>query len=361
MHLIRRIAITVTLFAAFSANAGESLCGDVKVVHFKAEAAKLVRGNNVEVVVASLRSAASRKGPKAEEAGALVAAVESARNALKDDIRSNVKLRPGLAFIQLETLVKTWPSERTHCSKLLQKLSESEEVQTAVNFRRALEAEASASQAVSNSKDKKLQAKYKKLKSDRRAAFLAALPLVKSDFQGVAKGVAKEIAELIVVTEIHEDINVNIDKETPIIVIGDDKFIERTKEALSLIEKEASSFYELVTNYISIIRRGECSGMRAFDPLPTFQVGRTAQSPSLQWYASAIVHDAYHSKLYNDYVKTSGRPVPSNIWTGREAENACLSVQEDFLKVVHAPKKRIETVRKMRNVDYFSKKVKRTW
>ena len=359
MHLIRRIAITVTLFAALSVNAGESLCGDVKIVHFKAEAAKLVRGNNVEAVVASLTSAASRKGPKAEEAGALVAAVESARNALKDDIRSNVKTRPGLAFIQLETLVKTWPSERTYCSKLLQKLSESEEVQTVVNFRRALEAEASASQAVS--KDKKQTAKDKKLKAAKKEAFLAALPLVKSDFQGVAKGVAKEIGELIVVSEIHEDINVNIDKETPIIIIGDDEFIKNTKAALSHIEKDAPSFYELVTNYISIIRRGEASGMRAFDPLPTFQVGLKTSRTPLQWYASDIVHDAYHSKLYNDYVKTSGRPVPSDIWTGREAENACLSVQEDFLKAVHATKNKIEHVRRGRNRDYFSKKVKRTW
>ena len=263
MHLIRRIAITVTLFAVLSASAGESLCGDIKVVHFKAEAAKLVRGNNVEAVVARLTSAASRKGPRAEEAKALVNSVESARNALKDDIRSNVKTRPGLAFIQLETLVKTWPSEKAHCSKILQKLSESKEVQTAVNFRRALEAEASASQAVS---------KDKKLKAAKKEAFLAALPLVKSDFQGVAKGVAKEIAELIVVSEIHEDINVNIDKETPIIIIGDDEFIKNTKAALSHIEKDAPSFYELVTNYISIIRRGEASGMRAFDPLPTFKV-----------------------------------------------------------------------------------------
>ena len=361
MHLIRRIAITVTLFAVLSASAGESLCGDIKVVHFKAEAAKLVRGNNVEAVVARLTSAASRKGPRAEEAKALVNSVESARNALKDDIRSNVRLRPGLALIQLETLVKTWPSEKAHCSKILQKLSESKEVQTVVNFRRALEAEASVSQAVSNSKDKKLQAKYKKLKAAKKAAFLAALPLVKSDFQGVAKGVAKEIAELIVVSEIHEDINVSIDKETPIIIIGDDEFIKNTKAALSHIEKDAPSFYELVTNYISIIRRGDMSGMRAFDPLPTFKVRINTSRTPLQWYASDIVHDAYHSKLYNDYVKTSGRPVPSDIWTGREAENACLSVQEDFLKAVHATKNKIEHVRKMRTVDYFSKKVKRTW
>ena len=319
-----------------------SLCGDVKVTHFKKEAAKLVRWKNAEAVVARLKSFASKKGPKAEEARAILDSVEHTRNAIKDEIRSNVKLRPGLALVRLETLVNTWPSEKEHCSKILNKLAESSDVEAAANLRRAL-----------------IPEDGKKQKGGKNAAANAAMPFLRSKFPGVAR----EIAELLVACdhiacENVPDININF--ETPIIIIGDGKFIEKTKDALSLIEKGSPDIYEMVTNYISVIRCGRTSGMDAKRPLPTFRVGTTADS-NLHWYASTIVHDANHSKLYNDHLNKFGGPVPSNIWTGREAENSCLSVQEEFLKAIHASNNKIKHVRKMRNVDYFSSKVKRTW
>ena len=85
----------------------DSLCGGMEAVHFRQDAAKLVAGKNVEPVVTRLKSAAAKDGPVAEEAKALLSAVEDARNSLKSEIRNNAKTRPGLALMQLETLVKT--------------------------------------------------------------------------------------------------------------------------------------------------------------------------------------------------------------------------------------------------------------
>ena len=253
-------------------------------------------------------------------ADSLCGDAESARNALKDKIRSNVKPRPGLALIQLETLVATWPSERAHCSKILQKLSASKDVQAAANLR---------------------------------------LPFVKSAFLGVAN----EITELLVAGGVSREYipNINVDMATSIIIIGDDEFIGKTRSALSLIEEKAPGYYTMVTNCIHIILRGNASNISASAPLPICQIGPKTFQAKLTWYASGFVHEAYHSKLYNDYVRESGCPVPANIWTGREAENSCLSAQEDFLKIIHAPEYQIRYVRKMRNVDYFSSKVKNTW
>jgi len=323
-------------------SAPDSLCGDVKVTHFKKETAKLVRGKNAEAAIARLKSFASRKGPKGDEARALLDSVERTRNAIKNEIRNNVKLRPGLALIRLETLVKTWPSEKEHCSKIMNKLAESSDVKAAANFRRAL-----------------VSTDGKKPNGSKNAA-KAALPSLRSKFPGVAR----EIAELLVASdyvacENVPDININF--ETPIIIIGDDKFIEKTKNALSLIENGSSDIYEMVTNYVSVIRRGKASGMRASDPLPTYKVGQVTADSNLHWYASTIVHDANHSKLYNDHLKKFGGPVPRDIWGGREPENSCLSVQEEFLKAVQAPNQLIEHTRRMRNVDYFSSKAKKTW
>ena len=147
----------------------------------------------------------------------------------------------------------------------------------------------------------------------------------------------------------------------PILIFGTDKFVERTEDALFLIKEKSPKSYELVTNYVSIIQCAEKSGMCAFNNPPTFQVGsRTAQS-DLRWYASSIVHDAYHSKLYNDYRKKFNRKVPKEIWTGRNAENSCLSAQEVFLKDIGAPERWMKHIQNGRTRDYFSDYKNRNW
>ena len=149
--------------------------------------------------------------------------------------------------------------------------------------------------------------------------------------------------------------------QLPIMIFGPDEFVEKTEKALFLIKEKSPKSYELVTNYVSIIQSAEKSGMRAFNNPPTFQVGsRTAQS-DLRWYASSIVHDAYHSKLYNDYRKKFNRKVPSEIWTGRNAENSCLSVQEVFLKDIGAPERWMKHIQNGRTRDYFSDYKNRNW
>ena len=147
----------------------------------------------------------------------------------------------------------------------------------------------------------------------------------------------------------------------PILIFGSDEFVEKTEDALFLIKEKSPRSYELVTNYVSIIQSAEKSGMRAFNNPPIFQVGsKTAQS-DLRWYASSIVHDAYHSKLYNDYRKKFNRKVPSEIWKGRNAENSCLSAQEVFLKDIGAPERWMKHIQNGRTRDYFSDYKNRNW
>lgn len=142
---------------------------------------------------------------------------------------------------------------------------------------------------------------------------------------------------------------------SPLMIFGTDEFVEKTEDALSLIRKKSPKSYAIVTNYVSIIQSAKQSGMAAFANPPTFHVGLRSFQSQLSWYASGIVHDAYHSKLYHDYRKQhTSEKVPSEIWTGRDAENACLSVQEDFLKEIDAPAYQIRYVQKMRTIDYFS-------
>ena len=150
-------------------------------------------------------------------------------------------------------------------------------------------------------------------------------------------------------------------KEQPIKIIGDEEFIQRTQEALTLIKEKSPRSYAIVTNYLSVIRRGEQSGIQASAEPPTYYVGlRTAES-ELTWYASCIVHDATHSKLYRDYRKKHKRErVPDEIYRGRSGENACISVQQDFYRDVGGFEKKIQYLEKLKTIDYFSAKT-RDW
>lgn len=138
---------------------------------------------------------------------------------------------------------------------------------------------------------------------------------------------------------------------------------EKTEDALSFIKEKSPRSYELVTNYLSIIQVGAKSGVQVSNNPPRFQVGEKTACTMLSWYASCIVHDAHHSKLYNDYRRKFNCKVPKEIYSGRKAEDECLYVQEDFYREINVPEtgRYIKHLRNMRKVDYFSDYKNRDW
>jgi len=138
---------------------------------------------------------------------------------------------------------------------------------------------------------------------------------------------------------------------------GDNEFIKNTQKAMELIG--GSEFgYELVTSYIAIIEQSTYSGMRAYDILPTYQVGKATYNASATWYASTIVHDAYHSKLYFDSLEEYGF-VDNDMWMGYIPEMMCLSVQIDFLKEIGAPRNEVDYAISLIDTNYWD--VKDRW
>jgi hypothetical protein len=128
---------------------------------------------------------------------------------------------------------------------------------------------------------------------------------------------------------------------TEITIKGDAGFVRNTQKALDIIHAGSQSGYELVKRYIAVIEQSSFTGMRAFDNPPTFQVGSATYNSSATWYASTIIHDAYHSKLYHEALERHGY-VANDMWTGYDAEMLCLSVQIDFLKEIGAPQREID-------------------
>jgi hypothetical protein len=110
-------------------------------------------------------------------------------------------------------------------------------------------------------------------------------------------------------------------------IVGRDEFVKRTWHALTLADP--SPTFREVRLYLSGIREARRSGMLVRGPRPTFCVGEPTWRSDPMWYASCIVHDAFHAKLYRDgrrrFLGLSFTPVRE--YHGKEAERKCMAVQ----------------------------------
>ena len=127
---------------------------------------------------------------------------------------------------------------------------------------------------------------------------------------------------------------------------------------MALIQKESSRSYAIVTNYLSVIEVGKRSGVNVFDKV--FYASKVISGRKTIGYAEAIVHDAYHSKLYHDYRRAhKGKDVPADVFSGRQGEDKCIDAAVAFLKDAKAPEREIKSTLVYKHVDYFT--VERTW
>jgi hypothetical protein len=142
---------------------------------------------------------------------------------------------------------------------------------------------------------------------------------------------------------------------------GGADFITRTEQALALLR--GSSWFEQVRPYVVVIEQAKRSGMAVYRRKPTFLVGqRTWQARSL-WYASAILHDGYHSKLYYENRRrflffTFTKP---SDWKGKHAEQKCLDIQLRFLRDVGADATLLAYVEQLAANPTYQDHLNRNW
>ena len=122
-------------------------------------------------------------------------------------------------------------------------------------------------------------------------------------------------------------------KEIPIVGNVDCKI--KTNKALELLKNKAKKHFEIVTDNIRII---ECvekgSGIRVWDS--RVQIGEPTMNAGTIWLAGALVHESCHSLLYSDYLKNNPQSnfVPSDIYSGRNAETFCLGFQYSAISMI---------------------------
>lgn len=148
---------------------------------------------------------------------------------------------------------------------------------------------------------------------------------------------------------------------TPIKIIGDNNCQSDTLNALQLISEKAPTHYAIVIKYIGSIECvSEGSGMFAYENPPRYAVGDKTRNAGITWYAGTIVHDAGHSKLYNDY-KDSNESVPSDVWTGKNAESICIQAQLDAVIEMNGPQDQIDYIKKSLDTDYYNIPYSERW
>ena len=149
-----------------------------------------------------------------------------------------------------------------------------------------------------------------------------------------------------------------------IFIVGDYSCKNKTNQALELLQSKAKNHYEIITTYVGIIECvDEGSGMLVWDTPPRFLAGKETVDKGTIWYAGTIAHDSCHSKLYSDYLKNNpqSNSVPSDIYTGGNAEAECLAFQYDTLVLIGSTQYFLNYVKNIIESEYWEIPLEDRW
>lgn len=120
-------------------------------------------------------------------------------------------------------------------------------------------------------------------------------------------------------------------------LIGSREFINRTREALFLLREKDYMSYKVIIKYLGAIVENKIIELSYFDPfkeVPTTFMTTNSCMYDLKWYAAALVHEAYHGKLFKDAIDEGKNP--NKEYCGYSAEMFCLTKQIECLKKIEA-------------------------
>jgi hypothetical protein len=126
---------------------------------------------------------------------------------------------------------------------------------------------------------------------------------------------------------------------------GDAEFILKVNHCMALLAAEAPEADSFVRENIGVISQHDTSGMKAYENPPRFLFSDKSASDSVSWCASCIVHDAYHSYLYQMYKPDDGGHPTYDLWAGFAAERAANRYQLEVLQQIGAPPHEIKHMR----------------
>jgi hypothetical protein len=132
-------------------------------------------------------------------------------------------------------------------------------------------------------------------------------------------------------------------------VMGDRiDFLKAVHAAIRLLKEKSPDDYAVVERYVprvKEVRSWHIGGMAMHLHPPTFLMARSTALYSVTWAASALAHDACHSRQWHKYSEAhKTKYVPGNAWSGQAAELECLAYQAEVLRRLKAPEHEIQHV-----------------
>jgi hypothetical protein len=138
-----------------------------------------------------------------------------------------------------------------------------------------------------------------------------------------------------------------------ILIKGNREFIIRTNEALNLLKERDYLSYKVIIKNIEVIHQ---SNKTYFDPFLNNKTAFITLSSDITWHASQILHEAYHSKLYNNAISENRNPIQA--YSGYIAEMYCLTQQIECLKQIQSPKYLLEYAISFYDKNWWDKPIK---
>jgi hypothetical protein len=146
-------------------------------------------------------------------------------------------------------------------------------------------------------------------------------------------------------------------------IVGDSQCVEKTDKALGVLLEKSKSDFEKVAASIGTIECAEKnSGVFVFENPVRFRVGWATSQSDKFWYASVLVHESCHVEQYRNYISLHpDKSVPSEIFSGADAESECLLVQYNCLSRLDAGQSLLDYTKKIAQTSYWDVSVEKRW
>lgn len=138
---------------------------------------------------------------------------------------------------------------------------------------------------------------------------------------------------------------------------GDGNFKDQIIKALDLLGHKAPEYLDLVANNLGVIDyQPNDSRVELYEDKPRYVVTDSVLGAGTIWLAGSIVHDSYHSKLFNDYreLHPSIKIVPYSVYGGRNGENQCVRQQIAVLQKLGAQQSYIDYLNTVVSTEYWT-------
>jgi hypothetical protein len=149
----------------------------------------------------------------------------------------------------------------------------------------------------------------------------------------------------------------------PVKISGDADCVQKTNQALSLLQKKSSGDFGKVIKNLGVVECGaEGSGAFVWENPARFKVGLATYQAGEMWYASTLVHESCHVEQYRNYSSSHpGGWVPSEIFSGSEAESQCLLEQYNELASLGAGQSLLDYTKKIAETNYWDIPYEKRW